>query len=76
MNAEVLTHISHDPLVSHGQACLKGTRVPVSVVLDCLGDSMTFEEIRAQYPSLTTEDISAAASYGAALARDETWPSR
>ena len=74
MNAEALRRIALDPLVCHGQACLKGTRIPVSVVLDCLGNAMTFEEIRAQYPSLTTEDISAAASYGAALARDQMWP--
>ena len=67
MNAEAL---SRDPLVCHGRACLKGTRNAVSVVLDCLGNAMTFEEIRAQYPALTTEDISEAASYGAALARD------
>ena len=75
MNAEALAHISLDPLVCHGQACLKGTRIPVSVVLDCLADAMTVEEIRAQYSSLTTEAVLAAAAYGAALARDFCWPS-
>ena len=70
VNAEALVHISLDPLVCHGQPCLRGTRIPVSVVLDCLGDAMTVEEIRAQYSSLTTEAVLAAAANGAALARD------
>ena len=38
MTADALELISVDPLVSHGQACLNGTRIPVSAVLDCLGD--------------------------------------
>ena len=59
--------ISLYPLVCHGQACLKGTRIPVSVVLECLADAMTVEEIRAQYPALTPGDVRAAAAYAAAL---------
>lgn len=74
MTADMLSHITVDSLVCHGQACLKGTRIPVSVVLDCLGDGMTTDEIVQQYPSLTTQAVRAAASYGAALARDEFLP--
>lgn len=74
MNANVLSLITVDSLVCHGQACLKGTRIPVSVVLDCLGDGMTAEEIGAQYPSLSGDAVRAAASYGAALAREEILP--
>ena len=70
----MLAHISIDPLIVHGQACLKGTRIPVSIVLDCLGDGMTIEEIVGQYPSLTSVDVRAAAAYGAALAREEVLP--
>ena len=71
MTVETLAHISVDPLVCHGQACLKGTRIPVSIVLDCLGDGMTVDEIVGQYPSLTPTDVRAAAAYGASLAREE-----
>lgn len=63
--------ISVDPLVCHGQACLKGTLVPVSIVLDCLSDGMTVEQIVEQYPSLSVTSIRAAAAHGAELARGE-----
>ena len=74
MNAEARVHISLDPTVHHGQACLEGTRIPVSVVLDCLADAMSVEEIQAQYPSLTADAVHAAATYAAVLARDEVTP--
>lgn len=70
----MLELISVDPLVCHGQACLKGTRIPVSVVLDCLGDGMSTEQIIEQYPSLTKEAVRASAAYGAELAREEVLP--
>ena len=73
MTADALALISVDPLVCHGQACLKGTRIPVSIVLDCL-DEMTAEQILEQYPSLSVASIRAAAAYGAELAREELVP--
>ncbi len=63
--------ISVDPAVCHGQACVRGTRIPVSVVLDALAEGMSEAEILAGYPTLTVEGIRAAAAYGAALAREE-----
>ncbi len=63
--------ISVDPAVCHGQACVRGTRIPVSVVLDPLAEGMSEAEILAGYPTLTVEGIRAAAAYGAALAREE-----
>ena len=74
MTAEQLALIVSDPNVMHGQACLKGTRVPVSVVLDCLAAGMTEADILRDYPSSTIAGIRAAAAYGAALARDELPP--
>lgn len=58
----------------HGQAVIAGTRVPVSVVLDCLAAGMTADEIVAEYPSLTAAGVRAAAAYGAMLAREEIVP--
>jgi len=63
-----------NPSVMHGQACIKGTRIPVSVVLGCLADGMTVDEILADYPSLSAEAIRAALGYGAALATEELLP--
>lgn len=66
--------ISTDPRVMHGQAVLTGTRVPVSVLLDCLAAGMTAGEIVAEYPVVTEAGVRAAAAYGAALAREELLP--
>jgi uncharacterized protein (DUF433 family) len=54
--------ISTDPQVMHGQAVLAGTRVPVSVLLDCLAAGMTAEQIIAEYPTVTVAGIRAAAA--------------
>jgi len=62
--------ISVDPNVCHGQACIKGTRIMVSVILDCLAAGMSERDILVEYPTLIVEGIRAAAAYGAALARE------
>ncbi len=66
--------ISSDPQVMHGQAVIAGTRVPVSVVLDCLAAGLTGDEITTEYPSVSPAGVRAAAAYGAALAREELLP--
>lgn len=63
--------ITTDPLVCHGKACIKGTRIMVSVILDNLADNMSEQEILKSYPSLTKEDIKAAISYAAELSREK-----
>jgi len=65
-------HITVDPDVCHGQACIKGTRIMVSVVLDNLAAGQQVDEIVQSYPSLTTEDVHAAVAYAAELARERT----
>jgi uncharacterized protein (DUF433 family) len=67
-------YIEVNPLVHHGQACVKGTRIPVSVVLDNLAAGRSEEEILESYPSLTREAIQACIAYAAELARDQTIP--
>lgn len=51
--------IAVDPLVCHGKACVRGTRIPVSVVLDNLADGESAESIVASYPTLSLEDVEA-----------------
>lgn len=52
--------ISVDPLVCHGKACIKGTRIMVSVVLDNLAAGVSPEGILRSYPSLIPQDVQAA----------------
>ena len=63
-------YISTDPNVCHGQACIKGTRIPVSVVLDNLAAGVAEDEIIRSYPALTTGAVRAATAYAAELARE------
>lgn len=62
--------ISVDQSICHGQACIKGTRVMVSVILDNLAANVSETEILENYPTLNTEDIKAAVAYAAELARE------
>ncbi len=62
--------ITVDPLVCHGRACIRGTRVMVSVILDNLAANVSQSEILRSYPSLTPQDIQAAIAYAADLARE------
>ena len=62
--------ISTDPQIMHGAICFRGTRVPVSVVLDNLAAGETAEFIIGQYPSLKPEHVPAAISFAADLARE------
>ncbi|MFH1884857.1 MAG: DUF433 domain-containing protein [Planctomycetota bacterium] len=63
-------YITVDPDVCHGNACLKDTRIMVSVVLDNLAAGLSIEEILRSYPSLKQESILAALSYAAELTRE------
>lgn len=64
-------HIAIDPQICHGQACVAGTRIPVSVVLDNLAAGLSEQEILSSYPRLTAEAIQACIAYAADLAREE-----
>lgn len=63
-------YITVDPNVCHGRACIKGTRIMVSVVLDNLAANVSQEEILRSYPSLTPEAVRAAIAYAAELSRE------
>jgi uncharacterized protein (DUF433 family) len=57
--------------ICHGKPCIRGTRILVSVVLDNLAEGMSPAEIVHEYPPLVIDDVRAAMSYAAALAREE-----
>jgi uncharacterized protein (DUF433 family) len=63
-------HIVVDPAVCHGQACIRGTRIPAAVVLDNLAAGLSVADVVKSYPSLTELAIHAAVAYAAELARE------
>ena len=62
--------ISVNPAICHGKACIRGTRVMVSVILDNLAAGVLHQEILTSYPSIRDADIQAALAYAAELARE------
>lgn len=59
------------PDLHHGDPCIKGTRIPVSMILGSLADGMTIQEILKAYPQLSEEDIRAALAYAAETLKTE-----
>lgn len=67
-------HISVDPDICHGQACIAGTRVMVTVVLDNLAAGLTAEEVAEAYPAVSVEAVKASLHYAAELAKEGIAP--
>ena len=63
--------ISVKPEVMGGKPCIKGTRIPVDVILRYLGDGQSTEDILAALPGLTALDVRAAAAFAADVVADE-----
>lgn len=58
-----------DPELHHGEPCIRGTRIPVSILVGSLAD-MGFDELLREYPQLSREDIQAALLYAAEAAHN------
>ena len=58
-------YIVVNPNICHGKACIRGTRIMISVILDNLASGMTTDEIIREYPSLDLKSIQAAIKYSA-----------
>jgi uncharacterized protein (DUF433 family) len=67
----VFDRITFDPRIMGGRACIRGIRIPVSVIVGQVAHGATFEEILQGYPDLEREDIQEALEYAAWLTRDE-----
>ncbi|MGO9606943.1 MAG: DUF433 domain-containing protein [Candidatus Binataceae bacterium] len=57
--------IEIDPAVHHGDPCIKGTRVPVSVVVGSIADGDSYQCVLDAYPQITADDIKAALKFAA-----------
>lgn len=75
MEQRLLDRIEINPRVMAGKPVIKGTRIPVELVLRMLSQGISAEEILEEYPHLSKEDIQAALAYAAeALAMEEVLP--
>jgi uncharacterized protein (DUF433 family) len=73
-NMDWKERVTSDEKICHGQACIRGTRIPVSVVLDNLAAGLSPEEIVKSYPALCLDDVRATMSYAAEIAREHVLP--
>lgn len=65
------SRITIDADLHHGDPCIKGTRIPVTMIVGSLADGMTIDEVRSAFPQVTVEDILACLSYAADIMRQE-----
>jgi uncharacterized protein (DUF433 family) len=63
--------IAFDPLILGGRACIRGMRIPVSVIVKQIAHVAAREEVLDDYPDLESEDIQQALEYAAWLSREE-----
>ncbi|HEX4603506.1 MAG TPA: DUF433 domain-containing protein [Candidatus Angelobacter sp.] len=63
-----------DPNICHGQACVRGTRIPVHQLVRMLANGDSMEDLLGEYPSLKREDILASLEYAADLAEEQVTP--
>jgi uncharacterized protein (DUF433 family) len=70
----MIERISVDPKVCHGQACVKGTRIPVYQILHMLANGDSIDDLIEEYPSLERKDILACLEYAASLTEEQVVP--
>jgi uncharacterized protein (DUF433 family) len=70
---ELLQRVAVDPNVCGGKPVIRGTRVPIAVILDGMAEGLSAEQIIEHYPHLSIDDIYGALAYAAALAQEGTW---
>ncbi|RMG73581.1 MAG: DUF433 domain-containing protein [Nitrospirae bacterium] len=67
----VFDRITFDPNIMGGRACIRGMRIPVSVIVSQIAHGATMEEVLEDYPDLEPEDIKQALEYAAWLTSEE-----
>ncbi len=70
----LLDRISVNPMICHGQPCVKGTRIPVSLILQYLANGDSEEDILSAYPPLCREDFRACLAYAAMVTQERVVP--
>ncbi|MBX2997545.1 MAG: DUF433 domain-containing protein [Caldilineaceae bacterium] len=72
MNTPLLMRITHNPDIMTGKPVIRGTRIPVDLIVRMVAQGIEQSEILAEYPRLQAEDIQAALFYAAAVVANET----
>jgi uncharacterized protein (DUF433 family) len=67
----LIERITFDPDIMGGRACIRGMRIPVSVIVGQIAHGASFDEILEGYPDLELADIQQAVEYAAWLAQDQ-----
>ena len=67
---DLLFRITVDPNVCFGKPCVRGHRIRVSLVLNWLASGKAIDEVLAEYPQLTREDVLACIAYGAEVSAE------
>ena len=67
---ELIKRISVDPRVCFGKPCIRGTRIWISLIVDNLASGLSEQELLAEYPQLSHEDIMAALTFAAEMTRE------
>ena len=70
---KVFDRITFDPQIMGGRACIRGMRIPVSVIVGQIAHGAPFEEILEAYPDLEREDIQQAIEYAAWLTQEQVY---
>jgi uncharacterized protein (DUF433 family) len=70
---EMFDRITFDPQIMGGRACIRGMRIPVSVIVGQIAYGATFGEILEGFPDLEKEDIQQAIEYAAWLAQEQVF---
>ena len=68
---DLLARIVVDPKVMVGKPVIKGTRIPVYLILELLAAGMSVDEVLGEYPELTREDVQAALEYASKILQHE-----
>jgi uncharacterized protein (DUF433 family) len=68
--------ITFDKKIMGGKACIRGMRIPVSLVVNLVANGMDAVSIIREYPDLRPEDVKEALEYASWLASEETYPAR
>lgn len=71
MKGTAFDRITFDPSIMGGRACIRGMRIPVSILVGQVAHGASFEEILREYPDLEREDIQQALAYAAWLAQEQ-----
>jgi len=72
--SDMFDRITFDPQIMGGRACIRGMRIPVSLIVGQIAHGAAFDEILEGYLDLEREDIQAALEYAAWLTKEEVYP--